>query len=221
MAGYVHCGCRDCMEIAIGEAGALCHHCEDAGCDPERECQAATAYGGEANTGICGCGERLVVMPTGPDEFDSLCPICDRHMIAGELGGCDDGPAEVRAIREQLAELEPESGPLPAPRTPIHAACAANGFCIVSEGTAEPVRVIAAMIRALKTLDTEGRMDAALRGPEAAIPEEALGDEHHAFWSSAEARLVLDALTIALNALAPEGFMFTFEGEATRLGFFR
>lgn len=45
MSGYVDCGCRDCFEIAIGEPGALCHACKTAGCDPERECQAAGAYG--------------------------------------------------------------------------------------------------------------------------------------------------------------------------------
>ena len=46
--GYVPCACRDCCEIAIGKPGALCHECDDAGCAPERECQAADAYGGEA-----------------------------------------------------------------------------------------------------------------------------------------------------------------------------
>lgn len=37
-SGYVACGCRDCMEIAIGLTGALCHECADAGCDGEGEC---------------------------------------------------------------------------------------------------------------------------------------------------------------------------------------
>lgn len=46
-SGYVSCACRDCMEIAIGAPGAFCHECEDAGCEGERECQAAEAYGGE------------------------------------------------------------------------------------------------------------------------------------------------------------------------------
>ena len=54
--GYRPCACRDCMEIAIGEPGALCHECKEAGCtpcdcvDPDRgcehgECQSPTAYG--------------------------------------------------------------------------------------------------------------------------------------------------------------------------------
>jgi hypothetical protein len=47
-AGYVPCACRDCFETAIGSADALCHECEDAGCEPhaERECSAPNAYGG-------------------------------------------------------------------------------------------------------------------------------------------------------------------------------
>lgn len=58
-SGYVSCACRDCFEIAIaseGEARALCHECDEAGCeacdcaDPERgcphgECCAPNAYG--------------------------------------------------------------------------------------------------------------------------------------------------------------------------------
>lgn len=46
--GYVPCACRDCLETAIGEPGALCGEpgalcgeCEDAGCELERECLAA------------------------------------------------------------------------------------------------------------------------------------------------------------------------------------
>ena len=42
-SGYRACACRDCMEIAIGEAGAYCNACEGV-CGPEfstsRECQA-------------------------------------------------------------------------------------------------------------------------------------------------------------------------------------
>jgi hypothetical protein len=47
MSGYRPCACRDCFEIAIGNAGAMCHECEDAGCPGDRECLAAGAYGGE------------------------------------------------------------------------------------------------------------------------------------------------------------------------------
>ena len=46
MSGYVHCGCRDCFEIAIGEVGDLCHECETAGCEADAgEYQAPGAYG--------------------------------------------------------------------------------------------------------------------------------------------------------------------------------
>lgn len=31
--GYHPCGCRDCMEIAIGTPGSLCNSCEEAGCE--------------------------------------------------------------------------------------------------------------------------------------------------------------------------------------------
>ncbi len=47
MSGYRSCACRDCMEIAIGDAGAVCHACEAANCDIDKECLAPGAYGGE------------------------------------------------------------------------------------------------------------------------------------------------------------------------------
>lgn len=42
-SGYTQCACRDCMDIAIGDAGKpppLCSECQEAGCDPtgEAEC---------------------------------------------------------------------------------------------------------------------------------------------------------------------------------------
>ena len=44
--GYAPCACRDCCELTLS-AGTMCHECDDAGCDPHRECLAAGAYGGE------------------------------------------------------------------------------------------------------------------------------------------------------------------------------
>ena len=44
--GYKPCHCRDCMETAIGFPGVLCHHCNEADCDPMKECQSEVAYGG-------------------------------------------------------------------------------------------------------------------------------------------------------------------------------
>lgn len=51
-SGYVNCSCRDCFEVTIAgndpdEPAALCSDCEEAGCEPGKECQAEGAYGGE------------------------------------------------------------------------------------------------------------------------------------------------------------------------------
>ena len=50
MSGYTHCACRDCFETTVSNDMAspdLCHDCEDAGCEPDEECQSPHAYGGE------------------------------------------------------------------------------------------------------------------------------------------------------------------------------
>lgn len=86
--GYVPCGCRDCMEIAIGPEGSLCHACEDAGCDPERECQAPGAYG---------CDEDDEEMPADPHvaiealltELDEINPAA-RELLMPALAGIPD-----------------------------------------------------------------------------------------------------------------------------------
>ena len=44
MSGYQDCECRDCFEIVCGDG--MCHGCEEAGCEPDAECQADHAYGG-------------------------------------------------------------------------------------------------------------------------------------------------------------------------------
>jgi hypothetical protein len=53
--GYVHCACRDCMEVAIqgaGEQKTYCAACAEAGCPDHQgvpgmsqECRAPGAYG--------------------------------------------------------------------------------------------------------------------------------------------------------------------------------
>lgn len=54
-SGYVHCACRDCMDIAMGLYGiAMCRECDAAGCQPlssfhdwsswQNECQRPDAY---------------------------------------------------------------------------------------------------------------------------------------------------------------------------------
>jgi hypothetical protein len=61
MSGYVHCACRDCVEIAIASTEgerALCHACEDAGCEADSgECEAPHAYCDDSEGGACAaCG---------------------------------------------------------------------------------------------------------------------------------------------------------------------
>lgn len=47
MSGYVWCGCRDCMEIAVGEPGVLCVECAEAGClGPEHDCGVSRCLSG-------------------------------------------------------------------------------------------------------------------------------------------------------------------------------
>lgn len=167
-SAYVPCLCRDCMEIVLATDPAFCHHCEDAGCPGDRECQASGAYGGEAEE-----------------------PACEG--LAGE----------------------------PLTAALIRARCAHAGFCLVSDGAAEPAVIIERMLIALGALAPEA-LDAFI-SPEAAllaVPNEAAADLAHAFWDSAEARAIIDALIAALNRAAPAGFFFA--GEAgDRLGFFR
>lgn len=48
--GYVHCACRDCMELTIGVDGvAFCDDCTDAECALDHECQRPDAYGGHSD----------------------------------------------------------------------------------------------------------------------------------------------------------------------------
>jgi hypothetical protein len=53
-SGYVHCACRDCMNLAISGDGkpALCGECSQCGCDGDglQECQSPTAYGMEEDS---------------------------------------------------------------------------------------------------------------------------------------------------------------------------
>lgn len=48
MSGYVHCECGGCFDVTIAssnpEQPALCELCEEAGCEPECECQREDAY---------------------------------------------------------------------------------------------------------------------------------------------------------------------------------
>ena len=47
-SGYTNCVCRDCFEVAVSDDTVkpdLCHACEAAGCERDKECQAPGAYG--------------------------------------------------------------------------------------------------------------------------------------------------------------------------------
>jgi len=154
------------METAIGEPGAFCHECEDAGCPGDRECLASEAYGGEA------------------EDPEDLTP-------------------------------EPLTGAL------IRARCAHAGFCLLSDGKAEPAAIIERMLITLGALDPEA-LDAFI-SPDAAllaVPNEAAADHAHPYWDSAEAHAIITALIAALNRAAPAGFFFASEA-GDRLGFFR
>lgn len=72
LTGYVPCACRDCFEIAIGAAGAMCHHCEDAGCPGDRECQASGAYGGELEPEP----SEAVTVPPAPSTAEQIREAC-------------------------------------------------------------------------------------------------------------------------------------------------
>lgn len=41
MSGYTYCSCRDCMDVGID---GMCWACEEAGCIPQGESGASTAY---------------------------------------------------------------------------------------------------------------------------------------------------------------------------------
>ena len=94
-AGYVPCACRDCFETAIGTPGALCHECEATGCAPDRACQAAEAYGGEAELDP---SEALTV----PPPAETLRAMCAQQ---GFLIVCDDVHAPRLVLARMLAVL--------------------------------------------------------------------------------------------------------------------
>lgn len=83
-SGYHDCPCRDCFEIAIGDddgAPAMCHECQDAGCDGEGECCAPGAYGcdgdGEPSDGEPSDGE--------PSDGENELDIADKLAIVRTL----------------------------------------------------------------------------------------------------------------------------------------
>lgn len=60
-SGYTFCACRDCFEIAIGDADTLCDECQSAGCEPHNgECDRPDAYGADSEDKL----RDLITRPT-------------------------------------------------------------------------------------------------------------------------------------------------------------
>ena len=72
MSGYRPCACRDCMETAIGKAGALCWQCLEADCVTDAECQSPYAYQLPDPPVVCEhCHGRL-----GAQDPGTVCGMC-------------------------------------------------------------------------------------------------------------------------------------------------
>ena len=134
MAGYRNCACRDCFEIAIGEAGAFCSDCEEAGCPGyqgqpgmSQECQVEPEPEPEPETGTVSHGtlraydlvqafasELARRNPAGHSQMFS--PACGFSAIPGDADGCashefwdsDEAHALVSVLAEALEECAPE-----------------------------------------------------------------------------------------------------------------
>jgi hypothetical protein len=103
----------------------------------------------------------------------------------------------------------------------IREACAAQGSCVISEGTMDPRVVLPRLLAALEQLSPAAHHQLTQPGSGlSAIPAYAMEDEHSDWWDGDDASAVLNALVGALNEAAPEGFFFGIEGDM-RQGFYR
>lgn len=104
--------------------------------------------------------------------------------------------------------------------TKIHEACAADGRCIISQGTLKPAAVLAKMLDALRELAPAEYQQVTMPGAGfSVIPSYALDDSESDWWNSADADAVLTMLIEALNEHTPEGFAFQIVDHDT-FGFF-
>lgn len=101
----------------------------------------------------------------------------------------------------------------------IRAACEHAGHCVITEGTLQPGLVLGRLLQALAALESSAALPLIARVQ--AIPAAAREDHDHPYWDTDEPAQLLADVTIALDAVAPEGFSFCSEGEWQRLGFFR
>jgi hypothetical protein len=105
--------------------------------------------------------------------------------------------------------------------TKTKAADRMNWEGVLIEGTMRPCDTIPAMLEALAELAPAAYQQAQMPGfGFSMVPDEAIGDEGHEFWSSERADWAFDCLFEALNENAPEGLTFgTAEGDGACLGF--
>lgn len=105
-------------------------------------------------------------------------------------------------------------------RQAIHAACARQGYCVLTDGTRHPGIVIGRLLSALRALAPLSALDDALVVVTNAVSPDALDDDAHPDWDAPAAALALEALVAAVNRHAPPGYALLPEGDGLRLGFF-
>jgi hypothetical protein len=104
--------------------------------------------------------------------------------------------------------------------TKIHQACAADGCCVISEGTMDPRHVLPRLLAALATLSPPAHQQLTMSGAGlSAIPQYALDDAMHDWWATTECDAAFSSIIRALNEHAPEGFVVLMEA-GDRFGFF-
>lgn len=225
LTGYRPCACRDCMEIAIGSEGAMCHACVDAGCAGDGECSAPGAYGGELEPDA----SEAVETPTFRADVEAYLRDERECFVDDDLTSAD--ASEAVTVPPTMTTAEVMDGLtmcLGVLTQAVHAGtrirleCLQKGFHIVSTGTYDPCLIIPRLVGTLLAMDAGAqRLLTAPGSSFGTMPGEALGDEQHPYWAGPDAeRLVMD-LSLALNAAAPAGFMFTVEGAFHNMGFFR
>ncbi len=159
-SGCRPCACRDCMEPVYSTLGAMCHECEDAGCELDAECQVEPEH----------------------VEGECLCSDADAYLCL------------VHEKAERIAEL-----------------CRTEGAYPIAKLSDDPATVLPRLLEVLHELAPAGLTLAA-------IPDAALVDGAHPAWNGGAAEQALQAIVVALNAHAPEGFAVILDGES--IGFY-
>jgi hypothetical protein len=139
-SGYCPCACRDCMEIAIGEPGAMCHECEDSGCEGDAECLRPEVFGDEEceDNACTGCAWCEAVNPP-PCRIAELCLTEGSYPIAR----LSEDPADV--LPRLLAVLH-ELAPAPVSVPAIPAAALTDGRHPAWDGGIAEVALLAIIV---------------------------------------------------------------------------